>query len=144
MASPDEPMGIRELDEMFVRIGNIPFEVTADALKAMAEVAMDKIRAQGESMGVRDPESDVHVLDKIKLSGKPRQTTIGGYQNITFGGSRIRNGKKTRNAEIAFINEYGKRGVPARSFIRTALHRDETAICAPGIKILNEWFEKQS
>ena len=146
MAGPDEPMGIQELDSMFQKLGNVPDSVLSEALQEMAQVACDKIRSQGESMNVRDPESDVHILDKIQLSGKPKMTKSGGYQNITFSGSRTRGRKrtKTRNAEIAFIQEYGARKQPARSFIRTALSRYETAICAPGVRILNDWFENQS
>lgn len=146
MAGPDEPMGILELDSLFQKLGNVPDSVLSEALQEMAQVACDKIRSQGESMNVRDPESDEHILDKIRPSGKPRITENGGWQTISFFGSRTRgqNRTKVRNAEIAFVNEYGKRGQPARSFIRTALSRYETAICAPGIRILNDWFENQS
>lgn len=146
MAGPDEPMGIQELDSMFQKLGNVPDSVLDEALQAMGRVCCDKIRSQGESMNVRDPESGEHILDSIALVEDPKITQFGGYQNITFVGKRTRGRKRTkvRNAEIAFINEYGKRGQPARSFIRTALSRYETAICAPGVRILNDWFENQS
>ena len=133
--------GFDELNDAFNRIGDIPFEVTAEALTEMATVAADKIKSTGEQMGVRDPESDVHVLDRIKPA-KPKQTPGGGRCDITFSGTRTRHGIKTRNAEIAFINEYGKRGQDARPFIKTGM-KDEESIAAPGEKIIGDWIESE-
>ena len=76
-----ELKGFDSLEDAFRRIAEIPFEVTAEALDGMAEVALDKIKAQGESMGVRDPESKVHILDKIKRN-KAKQTQEGGYEKL--------------------------------------------------------------
>ena len=133
--------GFDDLQDAFRRISEIPFDVTSDALDGMAEVAAAKIRSSGEAMGVRDLESDVHILDKIKTN-KAKKTQSGGYETITFSGSRSRNGKNTRNAEIAFINEYGKRGQRARPFIGTAMKQNEDAIFAPAEKVIGDWIEK--
>lgn len=133
--------GFDDLQDAFRRISEIPFDVTSDALDGMAEVAAAKIRSSGEAMGVRDLESDVHILDKIKTN-KAKKTQSGGYETITFSGSRFRNGKNTRNAEIAFINEYGKRGQRARPFIGTAMKQNEDAIFAPAEKVIGDWIEK--
>ena len=81
--------GFEDLEDAFRRISEIPFRVTGEALDGMAEVAAAKIRSTGESMGVRDPQSDVHILDKIKTN-KAKQTQSGGYETITFSGSRTR------------------------------------------------------
>lgn len=132
--------GFEDLEDAFRRISEIPFPVTAEALDGMAEVAAAKIKASGESMGVRDPESDVHILDKIKTN-KAKQTQSGGYETITFSGSRKRGNTETRNAAIAFINEYGKRGQRARPFIGTAMKQNEDAILAPAEKIIGDWIE---
>lgn len=134
--------GFRDLEDAFKRISEIPFSVTEDALDAMAEVAKEKIRSTGESMGVRDPESDVHILDKLKRS-KAKQTQEGGFENITFSGSRTRHGNSTRNAEIAFVNEYGKRSQAARPFIGTAMNKNAEAIQNQADKIIGDWIEKE-
>ena len=134
--------GFEDLNDAFNRISGIPQHVTEDALTAMASVAAAKIRSTGESMGVRDPESSVHILDKIK-QGEPKKTASGGYADITFSGTRTRNGRKTRNAEIAFVNEYGKRGQPARPFIGTAMARSEQQIMAAGEEVVGDWIEKE-
>ena len=136
-----ELTGFDDLADAFQRISEIPFDVTADALDAMAAVAADQIRSTGESMGVRDPESDVHILDKIKKASKAKKTDSGGYLNISFSGSRRRGKTTTRNAEIAFVNEYGKKGQPARPFIGTAMSRNEDAISDPAEKVIGDWIE---
>ena len=107
----------------------------------MAEVAEAAVKRSGETLGVRDPESNVHILDHITHS-KPKKTETGGYSDVTFSGSRTRGRTKTRNAEIAFINEYGKRGQPARPFIATAAEQYADQIAEPGEKIVADWFYK--
>ena len=135
--------GFDGLQDAFRAISEIPFSVTSKALNGMAEVAAEKIRASGEAMGVRDPESDVHILDHIGHS-KPRQTDDGGKAFITFTGSRTRGSTATRNAEIAYINEYGAphRGIRARPFILAGMTKNESAIAAPAETVIGDWIEK--
>lgn len=133
--------GFDDLNAAFARISEIPPETTTRALSEMADVAKSKIKAQGEAMAVRDPESTVHILDKITTT-KPKLTGSGGYADVTFSGSRQRGNTKTRNAEIAFVNEYGKRGQPARPFIGTAMTKNEQTIAEAGAEEIVDWFEK--
>ncbi|MBQ1361971.1 MAG: hypothetical protein IIY43_02855 [Oscillospiraceae bacterium] len=137
-----ELTGFDDLEDAFRRISEIPFDVTAEALDAMAAVAAEKIRSTGESMGVRDPESDVHILDRIKPR-KPKKTTEGGYEMISFTGTRRRGNTTTRNAEIAFVNEYGKKGQPARPFIGTAMNRNADQIQDQAEKVIGDWIENE-
>ena len=137
-----ELTGFDDLEDAFRRISEIPFDVTAEALDAMAAVAADAIRSTGESMGVRDPESDVHILDRIKPR-KPKKTTEGGYEMISFTGTRRRGNTTTRNAEIAFVNEYGKKGQPARPFIGTAMNRSADRIQDQAEKVIGDWIENE-
>ena len=134
--------GFDELQDAFKAIREIPFSVTRQALDGMADVAEIKIKASGESMGVRDPESSVHILDNISHS-RPKQTDSGGKAFITFLGSRRRGNTTTRNAAIAYINEYGAphRGISARPFISTGMARNEKEITAPAEEIIGGWIE---
>ena len=134
--------GIDELNAAFGRIGEIPWEVTEAALNSMAEVAAAKVKAEGSAMGVRDPESNVHILDTIKPT-KAKPTDGGGRQFITFSGKRTRNGRQTRNAEIAFINEFGKENQPARPFVGNGMSKNEEAITDPGAKVIGDWIESE-
>lgn len=133
--------GFDGIDAMFRELGDIPFEVTSEAVLAMAEVGEAAVRSTGSAMGVHDPASDVHILDKITHT-KPKQTDDGAVAYITFSGSRTRGKTKTRNAEIAFVNEYGKRNQQARPFIRQAAEQYADQIAAPGEQVLGEWQEK--
>ena len=133
--------GLDELNAALNRLGQPPDEVKAKALTEMANVAAGKIKSQGEALGVRDPESDVHILDKIKVN-KPKLNEDGGVCTITFAGTRSRGRKRVRNAEIAFVNEYGSRKQRARPFIGQAITQNETAIVEPGAEIIGDWIEK--
>ena len=134
--------GMDELNAALGRIASVPQSVTGQALGEMAAIAAAAIKRTGESMGVRDPESNVHILDKITTT-KPKFTPAGGYQDITFSGTRRRGSTTTRNAEIAFINEYGKRGQPARPFMGRAMTENEAKIADAGGEVLGDWIEKE-
>lgn len=133
--------GFEELNDAFARLKDVPEGVMEESLEAMAKTALPLIKAKGESMGVRDPESNVHILDTLKAT-KFVKTKNGGHIDLNFSGTRTRSGKKTRNAEIAFVNEYGKRSQAARPFIGTALAENEDKIANAGIKVLSDWIEK--
>ena len=133
--------GFADLDEMFRKLGDVPFDVTARALDAMAEEGERAVRTTGAAMGVREPESDTHILDHVTHS-RPRQTDDGGKSAVTFSGSRTRGNTKTRNAEIAFVNEYGKKNQAARPFIRQAAEQYADQIAAPGEQVLGDWQEQ--
>lgn len=137
-----ELLGFEDLDDAFRRIGDFPEDVKIDALDAMAQVAAERIKQTGEAMGVRDPESTVHILDKVTRN-KAKMSWSGGYEDITFAGTRTRGNTRTRNAEIAFINEYGRRKEEARPFILKAMTQYEEQIAAPGEKIVGDWIEKE-
>ena len=137
-----ELLGFEDLDDAFKRIGDFPEDVKIDALDAMAQVAAERIKQTGEAMGVRDPESTVHILDKVTRN-KAKMSWSGGYEDITFAGTRMRGNTRTRNAEIAFINEYGSRTQDARPFIGKAMTQYEEQIAAPGEKIVGDWIEKE-
>lgn len=136
--------GTESLIDAFARISDIPWDITAEALDAMAEVASKEIKSTGEMMDVRDEESNVHILDKI-VTKAAKKTEDGGREAITFDGSRRRGsrGTSTRHAEIAFVNEYGKRGQSARPFIKTALEKNNEQISAPAEKIIGDWIENE-
>ena len=138
-----ELYGFEELAEAYLRIIDIPWPVMEKSLDEMAEAGLQAIKAQGESMNVRDPESDVHILDSLKRR-KAKKTDSGGYEDVAFSGSRLRHegGKRTSNAVIAFENEYGNRKQPARPFVDLGLNRQEDEIMEGADSIL-DWMEDE-
>ena len=124
---------------MFAKLGDVPWDVTRQALDQMAEAGEDAVRRTGRSMNVLDPTTPENILDKVTHT-KPKQTDSGGYCEVTFSGSRRRGNTTTRNSEIAFVNEYGKEGQPARPFIRQAGEQYGDQISDPGEKIVGDWM----
>ena len=135
--------GIDELNAALAQLGDPPEDVLDKSLTAMAKVAAQKIKESGEARGVRDPESSVHILDKLKV-GKFKKTSSGGYVDITFSGTRknSRGGSRRPNARIAFENEYGNRHQQARPFVGPAMAQNEDQIVQPGAKILSDWADQ--
>lgn len=134
--------GLDELLTAFEHIRNIPDDVFAESLSAMEEIAASEIKASGERYNVRDPESDVHILDKIS-KGKPKRTRDGGKARISFSGNRQRDGTKTSNGYIAFVQEYGRRKQQARPFASEAMDRNSERIVKAGAKIITDWLEHE-
>lgn len=133
--------GVDALADMFKDLAKVPDDVLKEAVGAMAEEGKRAVRSTGAAMGVRDPESRVHILDKITAT-KPKTTADGAVSRVTFSGTRRRGNTDTRNAEIAFVNEYGKSGQQARPFIRQAAEQYADQIAEPGARIIGDWFEK--
>lgn len=134
--------GLDDIIAAFEKGSDVPDDVKKTALVAMAEVAQKKEKSVGEAMGIRDSKSSVHVLDSFKINA-PKLKDDGGSIDITFSGSRTRGNTNTRNAEIAFINEYGanNKGIPARPFISTALAEAGDDINDAGADIIHNWIE---
>lgn len=134
--------GLDDLIAAFGKSSDVPDNVKKNALVAMAQVAESREKSVGEAKGVRDPKSNVHVLDSFKIKA-PKLTDDGGSVDITFEGTRTRGNTTTRNAEIAFINEYGAndKGITAKQFISTALKEAEDDINNAGADIIHNWVE---
>jgi len=137
--------GIDELIEAFDSASKVPEEVKKIALKSMGGILEDAIRNEGRAKGVRDPESTTHVLDSITLN-EPEITDDGGSIYVTFKGKRrdSKHKKPTRNAEIAFLNEFGvpERNIEPTNFIRDAVEKNADKVNEAGAKIIFTWQEK--
>lgn len=115
--------GISQLMLDLADIAAMPAEVQDEMLNAQADVVVAAQEAKGRQMGVFDPTNTTgkHVVTSIKKTRVKVQR--GGVRVIYVypQGTRTRGrGKKTRNAEIAFVNEYGTRTQAGRPFIRQA------------------------
>lgn len=127
----------RELDKLI----HMPEEGKKEILTAMATVAMEEQRKEGFAMGVYDRENDgKHAIDSIGLT-KPKITEDGGRISVTFKGSRTdkKHIKPVRNAEIMFVNNYGKRGQQPRPFVRVANAKADGRIQEAAQKAFDKW-----
>lgn len=134
--------GTEDLAAAFKKMANIPNDVKAKAMTAAGNIVAEEQRRVGEEKGIRDPESNAHILDKIKVN-KPKIEENGASVTITFSGSRKRGRTSTRNAEIAFINEFGKRGQPARPFISVANKKAQERALDAAADVIHDYIEKQ-
>lgn len=108
--------GLERLMLDMQEISEIPLDVAEQMLEAGADVLVQGQREMAISMGV--VESGQVAASIVK--GKVKRTKDGYSISVYPRGSRRRGNKTTRNAEIAFVNEFGKRGQFPRPFIRTA------------------------
>lgn len=132
--------GLDELCTAYEKARTVPEGVTKSILMAMAEKTKDFQSRMAASMfnGLFVTGT---TAGSIKI-GTPKVNAAGGSVKVTFSGSRTRGKTNTRNAEIAYINEFGKKGQPARPFIRTANEQNADAINEAGEKIFNDWLDK--
>ena len=111
--------GLDELMLSLQEIAAIPEEVQDEMLQAGANVVAQAQREKVKAYGIYDGSSPRHVADTIK----PGRVKLKKGQRVIYvtpTGSRRRGKSVTRNAEILFVNEYGKRGQKARPAIRDA------------------------
>ena len=80
-------------------------------LYAEADVVEPAIKAKALAYGVNDTGKLVNTIKR----GKVKRSADGRALSVSAQGSRTRGGITTRNSEIAFLNEYGKRNVPAKA-----------------------------
>lgn len=111
--------GLDDLMLSLQEIAEIPAEVQDQMLQAGAEVVSRAQREKVKAYGIYDRSSPKHVADTIK-PGKVKLKKGHRVIYVSPTGSRRRGKSVTRNAEILFVNEYGKRGQKARPAIRDA------------------------
>ena len=93
-------------------IMDLPDAVAREMLEAEAEIVEEAQRRTGEAMGVHRTGA---TLDAIGHTGMKRGPDGTRSLSVSLRGT---NAKGVRNAEVAFLNEYGVpgRGIPARGF----------------------------
>ena len=132
------------LDEFMLsmeEIAAIPDDVQDEMLNAQADVAVMAQQEQAEIMGVHAPGSGLTIrsIKKGRVKVKKGVRTI----YVTPTGSRKRGNKRVRNAEIAFINEYGKKNQKARPFIRTANEKSAEKTTQAAFEVYDRWLRSK-
>lgn len=117
------------LDEMAA----LPDPVLDEMLEAEAAVVIPAQKAKGLAYGVH--RTGV-TLASIK-AGKPRRIRNGKSISVYPQGT---NKDGNRNAEVAFVNEYGKKGQNARPFIRDANESAADQAVSAAENVYDEWL----
>lgn len=130
--------GLEELGDFFDNLAAVPDAVIDAMLNAEADVAVDAQKRTADSM--LHGEYWTGDLARSVTKGKVKGGKDGRSLTISFKGSRTRANTTTPNTEIAFVNEFGKRGQPARPFIKTANEQcADEAVAAAG-KEYDKWL----
>lgn len=140
-----------EFTEKLSNLGNRTDAICEEALKAGAEVVLDKVRGNlasvigsgtkydsrstGElqrSLGVSPVKVDQNSMHNIKIGfNEPR--------SVQYAAKGKRSYKQATNAMIANVIEYGKHGQPAKPFLKPA----KTASKKDCIRVMQERFEEE-
>lgn len=118
------------------RMAELPDEVFDDMLNAGADVVAVAQKRVGLRMGVHRTGMTLSSIKKSKKIG--RQSDFGRYIDVYPQG---KNADGNENAEVAFINEYGKEGQPARPFLRTAINEAQDEATEAEAEKYNEWLK---
>ncbi len=136
--------GLNGLLEDLEALAGLPDSVADGILEAEADVI---VQAQREEIGRqwKGPYSEGISAGAVK-KGKVKEGQAGRSITVSPQGSRKRGGKSVRNAEIAFINEYGApgRGIAARPAIAAANAKAEEAAVEAGERVFNAYLESKN
>jgi len=114
--------GLDDLMNSFGNLAELPDAVVDEMLNAQADEVVAAQKRTAGSM-LTGPYTRRIVQGAVKKNSRIQRTKDGKVLHITFEGTVYGPGrprKGNRAAEIAFINEFGKIGQPARPFIETA------------------------
>lgn len=131
--------GMEELLLSMEELAQIPEEVQDKMLNAQADVVVE---AQKEKARVYNVQDTGAMIQSIKKGRVKRAKGGSRVIYVTPTGSRKRGGKTVRNAEVAFVNEYGRRNQQARPFIRDANETSANATTEAGAAIYYKWQEQ--
>lgn len=123
-------------------IAEIPETVQDEILQAGAEVVAKAQREKVRAYGIYDGSSPKHVADSIK----PGKVKLKKGQRIIYvspTGSRRRGKTVTRNSEILFVNEYGRRGQKARPAVRDANEASAEATTAAQAEVYDKYLRSK-
>lgn len=133
-------VGLDELALSLQEIAEIPEDIQDEMLRVQGNIVAQAQRESAQRYGIQRTGT---LIRSIK-PGKAKLDKHGSRAlYVTPVGSRVRGGKKTTNAEIAFLNEYGTRGQRARPFMRDANERSAEAATQAAADIYYRWQESR-
>ena len=136
--------GIDSLSLDLSELAYLPDRVVADMLQAEADVILSAQRAEVESQW-KGPYS-LGISARSIRKGGVKKGKDGYSISIYPRGSRKRGKKTVRNAEIAFINEYGAPGrhIAARPAIDAANKKKEKEAIDAGERVYNQFLDSRN
>lgn len=131
--------GLDSLMLSMQEIAEIPDDVQDEMLNAQANVVVRAQKRKIRAYRIYDTGQAQRSIKKGKVKVKKGTRVI----YITPTGTRKRGEKQTRNAEILFVNEYGRRGKKARPAIRDANVESADETTAAGMEPYDRWLKSK-
>lgn len=136
--------GMDALLDDYAELARLPYQVVEDILEAEADVVVSAQRTeiQRQWSGPYSVGISAKSIQKTKIKIKKDGYCIYVYPQ----GERKRGKKRTRNGEIAFINEHGVpgRNIAARPAIRTANAKAEQEAVEAGEKVYHAYLDSKN
>lgn len=134
---------VNDLDGLMLDMAaaaELPDDVAEEMLLAEAKIVEEAQVYTGKTMGVYDTGQTLASIGhgEMKLSRDGGRVLYVTPQGV--------NDKGVRNAEVAFINEFGapERGIPARPFISTACENAADAAAEAAAKIYDKYLKSKN
>nr|DAP70478.1 MAG TPA: hypothetical protein [Caudoviricetes sp.] len=134
------------------QVAELPDDVHDAMLNAGADVVVEAQRAEARKLGKfsgyrnsrqrRDYSTGItaECIKKGKVKVKNGERCI----YVTPTGTRRRGNTTTRNAEIAYVNEYGTDSIQARGFIRKASEKCADETTTAEFMVYNRFLESKN
>ena len=132
--------GLDGLSLSLEELAALPDTVQDRMLLAGADVVAKAQKQKVLAYGIYDRDSTQHVADAIK-PGKVKLNRGERVVYVSPTGTRKRGNKTTRNAEILFINEYGKKRQKARPAVRDANEACAAAMTQAQFEVYDQWLK---
>lgn len=129
--------GVRGLQLALKKVGDLPEATRKDMCNAQAEVVEQSLIYYAGTM-LRGPYYKGGVARSVTRA-KARATKDGATATISFKGMQHGN----RLAEIAFINEFGKKKQPPRPFMRTANDKAADPAADAARAVMDKFLKKE-
>lgn len=129
--------GLDEYAFSLDELANIPDSVIEEMLCVEGEI-IKKGQEQTASTMLQGPYYAGGVAGAIKI-GDMKRGVFGKIVYVSFEGTQHNN----RVAEIAFINEFGKKNQPARPFIREANEKNAGAAIDAAAKVYDNYLKSK-
>lgn len=148
-------INFKGLDEVMLsmqEVAALPDEVIDEMIEAKAEVVVKAQVAEAGKLGKEyrnKGQKKLYATGKTALSikkGRIREKDGARVMFITPSGSRTRGKRKktaTRNAEIAFLNEYGTKTIHARNWMWTANEKCAAEAEAAAMAVYDRFLQEK-
>lgn len=131
-----ETNGLAEFSLSLEELAELPDSLMDEMLNAEADIIVSAQKEKGRAYGVYRTGVTLSSIKK----GKPKITNDGKSIYVTPMG---KNADGNRNAEVAFINEFGKKGQAPRPFIRDANESKAEEAVEAASKVYDEWLKSK-